>query len=57
MGILGRAGSLYMMILIALLIIGFGLTGLWLIDTAFGLNKKTPGPKANAANKLNPKVK
>ena len=44
MGILGNVGSLYMWILIVLLVLGFGLLGLWLIDymvEVVGKNKES----------------
>lgn len=32
MGILGNVGNLYMVVLIILLMLGFGFSGLWLVD-------------------------
>lgn len=50
MSILGNAGSLYMIFLIMLLIIGFGLFGLWLIEEAFDVGQKAINPKGNTSN-------
>ena len=44
MGILGNAGNLYMVILIILLMLGFGLSGLWLVDYVIdSFSKNTKG--------------
>lgn len=42
MGILGNVGNLYMVVLIMLLVLGFGFSGLWLVDYVIdSFTKKT----------------
>ena len=53
MGLLGNVGSLYMVILILLLIIGLGSIGLMLIDYLIGFGKGNKKVVSNANVKNN----
>jgi hypothetical protein len=49
LGILGNVGNLYMTILIILLMLGFGFSGLWLLD--YVINSINPSNKTNIKTK------
>jgi len=51
-GILGNVGSLYMAILIILLVLGFGLLGLWLIDYMVDVVSKNKGNGVKGKNTI-----
>lgn len=45
LGILGNVGNLYMVVLIILLMLGFGFSGLWLVD--YVIDSFTKNAKSN----------
>ncbi|MDF2522964.1 MAG: hypothetical protein K0R31_605 [Clostridiales bacterium] len=52
LNILGNAGSLYMVILILLLIIGLGSIGLWMVDYLLGFVVKSNKNIKNSSMKV-----
>lgn len=49
MGVLGNVGNLYMIVLIILLMLGFGFSGLWLVD--YVIDSFTKNTKSNIKTK------
>ncbi len=47
MGILGNVGNMYMIVLIILLMLGFGFSGLWLVDYVIDSFTKSTKSKVN----------